>query len=120
LASDIFWRHDSGQVYLWEMNGMNVKMEGTIAHDAVPNIWQVQGIGDFDGDGKSDILWRNDSGQIYIREMNGLNAKGPARARILRSPAIATSRASARNAAVSTAAYSVGASTRRTRRGDRA
>src|SRR5207245_2047757 len=33
---------------------------------------QVQGIGDFDGDGKADILWRNTStGENYIYLMNG-------------------------------------------------
>ena len=35
--------------------------------------WLVQGVGDFDGDGKADILWRNDDlgGIIYTWLMNG-------------------------------------------------
>src|SRR6266511_3425101 len=66
-TSDILWRHDSGQTYIWEMGtGLNVKAEGTIVHAAVPNDWHIQGTGDFDADGKTDILWRHDSGQTYI------------------------------------------------------
>jgi hypothetical protein len=26
--SDILWRHDSGQTYVWEMNGLQIKAEG--------------------------------------------------------------------------------------------
>jgi hypothetical protein len=70
--SDILWRHDSGQDYIWEMNGLGIKAEGGVAHAPVPNDWHVQDIGDFNGDGKSDILWRHDSGQVYTWEMNGL------------------------------------------------
>jgi len=69
------WRHDSGQVYIWEMNGLGIKAEGGVVHAPVPNDWHVQGVGDFDADGKSDILWRHDSGQVYIWEMDSLGVK---------------------------------------------
>jgi hypothetical protein len=39
--SDILWRHDSGQVYIWEMNGLQVKAEGVVAHASVPNDWHI-------------------------------------------------------------------------------
>jgi hypothetical protein len=70
--SDILWRHDSGQVYIWQMNGLQVKAEGTVVHAPVGNDWHVEDIGDYNNDGKSDILWRHDGGQVYTWEMNGL------------------------------------------------
>jgi FG-GAP repeat len=39
--SDLVWRHDSGQVYFWEMAGLNVEAEGSVAHAAVPNDWHI-------------------------------------------------------------------------------
>jgi hypothetical protein len=73
--SGVLWRHDSGQVYFWEMNGLAIKAEGGVAHAPVPNDWHIQGAGDFDGDGKNDVLWRHDSGQVYFWEMDGLAIK---------------------------------------------
>jgi microcystin-dependent protein len=73
--SDILWRHDSGQVYFWQMDGLGLKAEGAIVHDPVPNAWHIEGTGDFDADLSDDILWRHDSGQVYVWEMNGLNIK---------------------------------------------
>jgi VCBS repeat protein len=70
--SGVLWRHDSGQVYIWQMNGLQVKAEGTVVHAPVGNDWHVEDIGDYNNDGKSDILWRHDGGQVYTWEMNGL------------------------------------------------
>jgi hypothetical protein len=73
--SGVLWRHDSGQVYFWEMNGLAIKAEGGVAHAPVPADWHIQGAGDFDGDGNNDVLWRHDSGQVYFWEMDGLGIK---------------------------------------------
>jgi microcystin-dependent protein len=73
--SDILWRHDSGQVYIWKMDGLQTNGEGSVAHALVPNVWHVEGTGDFDGDLKGDLFWRHDSGQVYLWEMDGLNVK---------------------------------------------
>ena len=78
--SDILWRREDGQLLLWFAGeswnsalvtwGNNLDVDGNgIGHpqDApVPVDWQVQGIGDFDGDGYSHILWRHDGGQVAI------------------------------------------------------
>jgi hypothetical protein len=34
--SDILWRHDSGQVYFWEIDGLQIQTEGGVAHAPVP------------------------------------------------------------------------------------
>jgi serralysin len=74
--SDVLWRHDSGQIYFWEMNGLQTKTEGSPTHALVTNDWHVQGGGDFNGDTKSDVLWRHDGGQVYFWEMDGLQIIG--------------------------------------------
>jgi Domain of unknown function (DUF4394)/FG-GAP-like repeat/FG-GAP repeat len=69
---DILFRHDSGVVYLWEMNGLQIKEEGSPSHAPVTTDWHVQGVGDFNGDFTSDFLWRQDgSAQVYLWEMAG-------------------------------------------------
>jgi 6-phosphogluconolactonase (cycloisomerase 2 family) len=57
---DVLWQH-------WD---------GTVAtagqeFPAVPDTWQITGIGDFDGDGDSDILWHHDEGTVVTWEMEG-------------------------------------------------
>jgi hypothetical protein len=65
----ILWRNTSGAVALWFMEG------GTISAERYPGTadgsWQIQGTGDFDGDGGGDVLWRQTSGQVAIWYMAG-------------------------------------------------
>src|SRR2546430_1044338 len=70
--SGVLWRHDSGQVQFWEMDGLQVEGGGAAAHAPATNEWHILGTGDFDGDSHSDIIWQHDSGQIYIWHMNGV------------------------------------------------
>src|SRR5438094_516839 len=71
--ADILWRNAlTGENYIWLMNGLTIASQGSINVVDPTSGWQVQGIGDFDGDGKADILWRNSStGENYVYFMNG-------------------------------------------------
>src|SRR6266513_2210076 len=73
--ADILWRNAlTGENYIWLMNGLTIASQGSINVVDPTSGWQVQGIGDFDGDGRADILWRNSStGDNYIWLMNGLS-----------------------------------------------
>ena len=77
--ADILWRNIStGENYIWLMNGLSTASQGSVNVVDPASGWQVQGIGDFDGDGKADILWRNTStGENYIYLMNGLTIARP-------------------------------------------
>jgi hypothetical protein len=77
--ADIVWRKtaagvDRGAAYLWTMNGTG--LTGARYLDPIDESWQIQGLADFNGDGKSDVLWRNfggdaDAGKLYVWMMNG-------------------------------------------------
>ena len=74
---DILWRNGTtGENYIYPMDGLAIMpSEGYLRTVAVQS-WQVAGIGDFDGDGKSDILWRNSStGENYLYLMDGTSIK---------------------------------------------
>lgn len=63
--------------------------------------WNVAGTGDFNGDGRDDILWPRDDGLTYIWERNGSSIVHAAptnlqRAMTVRSPASATTMATAK------------------------
>jgi tetratricopeptide (TPR) repeat protein len=68
--ADVLWRHASGTVLIYLMNGPTVIETGSPGILGVD--WQIVGVGDFNGDGKVDILWRNsNSGSLMIWLMNG-------------------------------------------------
>jgi hypothetical protein len=74
---DILWHNAvTGESYIYFMDGKTIKpIEGFLRTVADLN-WQIVGVGDFDGDGKSDILWRNRAtGENYLYPMNGLAIK---------------------------------------------
>ncbi|MBF0291666.1 MAG: VCBS repeat-containing protein [Nitrospinae bacterium] len=80
--SDILWRHAiTGETSVWFMNGANKTGGG--ATSLQPGVytsttgWQIQGVGDYNGDGKSDILYRYaGTGETFIWLMNGATVVG--------------------------------------------
>src|SRR6267142_4816756 len=76
--ADIFWRNVStGENYLFPMNGTQILAGEGYVRTVADQSWQVAGIGDFNGDGKSDVLWRNSStGENYIYLMNAIAIAG--------------------------------------------
>jgi hypothetical protein len=70
--ADILWRDTGGYLAIWfEGNNYNA------AYPSFRNVpgpvdlsWQVNGIGDFDGDRHADILWRHTDGQVAIWYMS--------------------------------------------------
>ena len=59
---DILWRDNMGAMTNW-LGQANGSFAGnhTNFYTTIPTSWQIEGIGDFNGDGRSDILWRNPS-----------------------------------------------------------
>jgi hypothetical protein len=82
--SDILWHNSAtGSNSISLMNGATVAGGATDFAAMTDLNWDIAGVGDFDGDGKSDILWRNRvTGENAMWRMDG--------ATILSQPAVAT------------------------------
>ena len=64
-GDDILWRHDSGVIGEWLGHSSGpFTNNGGAAANAVDNSWSVDGIADYNGDGRDDILWRHTSGEV--------------------------------------------------------
>lgn len=78
-VADILWRDtQTGDVSVWFMNGSSPPAStGSQSIATVDPIWQIAGVGDFNGDAMSDILWRNSStGDGAVWFMNGTTLIG--------------------------------------------
>ncbi|MBZ5640777.1 MAG: FG-GAP-like repeat-containing protein, partial [Acidobacteriia bacterium] len=73
-SSDVLWRVAStGQVRAWLMNGSTIASTASMPTEPPTSGWQIQGVGDFNADGKPDVLWRNSTtGQVGAWLMNGV------------------------------------------------
>jgi hypothetical protein len=67
LSGDILWRHVTGQLVAWELNGGQQIGYFDLGH--VSNEYQIVNIGN--GNSNSDILWRHVSGKVLTWELDG-------------------------------------------------
>ncbi len=70
-----WWRNTtSNQTVMWTWTGAPLRPAPPPARKSAPE-WTVQGIGDFNGDGRDDIL-RNTGGAVVVWHMNGATLLG--------------------------------------------
>ena len=76
-ADDIKAKVAAADAYHVDYVGIDLSLDGFAVQDRSPipfagAVWQVAGLGDFDGDLKADILWRHPaSGWNIIWQMDG-------------------------------------------------
>lgn len=73
---DILWRNSDGRMTNWlgtASGGFSDNVAN--AYNNVSPDWQIAGIGDFNGDGRSDIFWQNDTNPNSLRMSNWLGAE---------------------------------------------
>ncbi len=70
--ADLLWRNTNGAVAMWTKSppgfGFNVT---AFYQPGIAKDWHIDGVGDFNGDGKEDLLWRNDDGSVSLWRANG-------------------------------------------------
>lgn len=73
--ADILWRHaQSGQLYIWLLNGGSILQAGSYGTVAAATGWGPIGLADVNNDGRSDLIWRNYySGQVAAWLLNGFS-----------------------------------------------
>jgi len=68
-ADLVFQNANTGEVYIWLMNGATIANQGSAGLAAG---WSIVGTGDYNGDSKSDLAFQNDTtGAVYLWHMNG-------------------------------------------------
>ena len=78
--ADLLWHNPStGQLYAWLMNGRAQASATFLTPGSVGTAWQVRGIADLDGDGRSDVLFHNQAtGELYAWFMDGVTRRSAA------------------------------------------
>src|SRR5262249_48841305 len=71
--ADIVWRNPSnGDVQIWIMNAAGTGVQSAVYVGSVNTDYKIEGVGDYNGDGREDIIWRGQtSGGVVVWIMNG-------------------------------------------------
>jgi YVTN family beta-propeller protein len=66
----------NGDVHVWLMSGRTIRAGSGYVGNAPPTLWNIVGMGDFDGDGKFDLLWRSSNNDIntWLMSATGIKA----------------------------------------------
>ncbi|MDD2854347.1 MAG: VCBS repeat-containing protein, partial [Desulfuromonadaceae bacterium] len=74
--ADILWRRydrDTNNTFVWYLNGATPTAASAYLPN-VPAVWKIDGVADFNSDGKADILWRRydrDTNNTFVWYLNG-------------------------------------------------
>lgn len=71
--SDLVWQNTStGLIYIWYMNGFVMSQGGGTTPAAVPPVWRLDAVADFNRNGHVDFVWQHQtSGQLYLWNLAG-------------------------------------------------
>jgi len=71
---DVLWRNaGNGDVREWLGQANGGFFGNSAAASSASLAWQIEGIGDYNGDGRDDVLWHNSNGAItdWLAQANG-------------------------------------------------
>ncbi len=71
---DILFRHDSGSMAVWLMQGFAVKRNQILNTPKMSLAWNLGALADLDGNGQNDLVWNHTDGSIQISYMSGFKA----------------------------------------------
>ena len=77
--SDILWHNQAnGELYAWMLDGTVTTGGSYLTPKAFADTsWQIRGLADFTGDGKTDVLWHHQvSGDLYVWSLDGTVTTG--------------------------------------------
>jgi hypothetical protein len=58
--NDLIWQRTNGRIRVWHMNGLTLRQEVELTANVTSDAqWQIEGVGDMNGDGWADLVMRH-------------------------------------------------------------